>query len=73
MVQLGREIGVVIDFNFVRKNLITPLLSRPPYPGEKPPPALILGKNRIASFTCAEAQALFNPGLHSLLASEKKA
>jgi len=67
MVQMGREIGVPIDFEFVRKNLILPMLSRPLLPGETPPQALMLAHNRVASFTSAEAQALFNPSLHILL------
>jgi len=70
MVQLGREIGTPIDFEFVRKNLIGPLLSRPPYPGETPPIALVVGKNRVASFTSAEAQAIFNPAMHALLLAD---
>lgn len=70
MVQLGREIGTPIDFDFVRKNLISPMLSRPPYPGETPPAALMVGKNRIASFTSAEGQAIFNPAMHALLLAE---
>ena len=72
MVQLGREIGQPIDFNFVRKNLIAPMLSRPPYPGETPLPELMVGRNRVASFTSAEAQAIFNPALQDLLVSEAK-
>lgn len=44
MVKLGREIGQVIDFNFVRKHLITPMLSRPLYPGEHPHPALLVSR-----------------------------
>lgn len=72
LVQLGREIGMPIDFNFARKSLIGPLLSRPPYQGEQPPAALLVGKNRVASFTSAEAQAIFNPALHALLLLEDK-
>lgn len=70
LVQLGREIGQPVDFGFARKNLIAPLLSRPPYQGEQPPPALKVGPNRIASFTSAEAQAIFNPAMHALLVME---
>lgn len=70
MVQLGREIGMPIDFDFVRKSLISPMLSRPPYPGETPNHALLVGKNRVASFTSAEAQALFNPAMHALLLAD---
>lgn len=70
MVQMGREIGMPIDFDFVRKNLIGPMLSRPPYPGETPPIALMAGKNRVASFTSAEAQAIFNPAMHALLLAD---
>jgi uncharacterized protein len=72
MVQLGREIGVPIDFTFLRKNLISPMLGRPPYPGEKPPPGIMLGPQRVASFTCAEAQALFNTSMHALLVAQNK-
>lgn len=72
IVQLGREIGAPIDFAFVRKNLVAPMLSRPPYQGEQPPAALVVGKNRVASFTSAEAQAMFNPALHALLLYESK-
>lgn len=70
MVQLGREIGTPIDFEFVRKNLIGPMLSRPPYPGENPPVALLVGRNRVASFTSAEGQAIFNPAMHALLLAD---
>ena len=70
MVQLGREIGTPIDFGFVRKFLITPMLSRPVYRGETPPTALIVGKDRVASFTSAEAQALFNPTMHALMLAD---
>jgi len=72
IVQMGREIGVPIDFTFVRKNLIAPMLTRPPYPGEKPPPAIVLGPQRIASFTSSEAQALFNSSMHALLVAQDR-
>lgn len=72
MVQMGREIGMPIDFDFVRKNLIGPMLSRPPYPGETPLAALMVNKNRVASFTSAEGQAIFNPAMHALLLADYK-
>ncbi len=72
MVQLGREIGQVIDFNFVRKHLITPMLSRPLYPGEHPHPALLVSRTRVASFTSAEAQAIFNPAMQALLVAQAR-
>ena|GEM_PF-202220 len=72
IVRMGREIGQPIDFNFVRKNLIGPMLSRQPYPGEKPSPLLIVGNNRVASFTTSEAQALFNAAMQALLVSHGK-
>ncbi len=72
LVQLGRETGLAIDFNFVRQNLIAPLLSRPLYRGEQPPTAIRLGRTHVASFTSAEAQALFNPTLHALLLHQNK-
>ncbi len=67
IVQLGREIGQVIDFNFVRTHLVAPMLSRPLYPGEQPHPALLVHRTKVASFTSAEAQAIFNPALQALL------
>lgn len=72
MVQLGREIGQAIDFNFVRKSLIAPMLSRPLYPGEQPHPALLVSRVKVASFTSAEAQAIFNPALQALLVAEAR-
>ncbi len=72
MVKLGREIGQVIDFNFVRKHLITPMLSRPLYPGEHPHPALLVSRTRVASFTSAEAQAIFNPAMQALLVAQSR-
>ncbi len=72
LVQLGREIGQPLDFTFARQHLIMPMLSRPPYQGERPPSALRVGPNRFASFTSAEAQAVFNPAMHALLVSETK-
>lgn len=74
IVQLGREIGQVIDFNFVRTHLVAPMLSRPLYPGEHPHPALLVHRTKVASFTSAEAQAIFNPALQALLvAAARKA
>ncbi len=73
LVELGREIDHPLDVNFVRRNLIAPMLSRKLYPGEKPPQALLLGYGQVASFTTAEAQILFNPALHALLVRESKA
>jgi hypothetical protein len=70
IVELGREIGQPIDFSFVRRNLIAPLLSRPLFQGEQPPAALLIGRDRVVSFTSAEAQALFNPTLQSLLLAQ---
>lgn len=70
LVQLGQEIGQPIDFNFVRRNLIAPMLSRPIYPGERPHPAVLLGNNKVASFTTAEAQTLFNPAMQALMIQE---
>lgn len=73
MVELGRELGLPIDFAFLRKNLIGPMLSRPLLPGEHPPAALLLTKDRMASFTSAEAQAIFNPNLHAIMAAQLRA